>query len=438
MNRFLVYLLSVALLLKIVFFILIADFENPEMYEHGAKAKNLLESGTFTMHWPYPALSEDRIEEFSKVPPYKGAWIPPLNPYILYVFFKIFGVNEVGYTFYYLFNSVLSTLAILFVYYICREFFSENISRLSAFFSLIYLPNTFAITTFSGSPLYHLLTLIIFYLLIKMFKSPNQKGMILLGVFSALLCLTRSEFVFLVGVYFVILFYILIISKKIDIAKNVKLLVLFLVTFIAVFSPWVVRNTIAFGQLTGVVTHPWHEIWRGNNTLAQGGRIGVTGKPIWLGNDSSHIKVIKRIDSIPLDNRFEIHVDAIFKEEAINYIKSEPAHALINACKRLLYLWTVDITDPRATDIRYLFFKIISFFPIVLGIIYVFMNRRENDFWILLAVIIPFAIYYSLVVTFINLESRYQVYLYSSLMPFTGIGISLIVNKFMLFKQSRK
>jgi hypothetical protein len=164
----------------------------------------MLESGNYTMHWPYPPLSEERIKEQQVPPPYKGAWIPPLNPFILFLLLKIFGISKLAFFLFVLLNIILSSLTVLVVYYLSKEFLTENVSRASAIISLLYLPNTYTVITFSGAPIYQLLSLIVIWLIIKNIKSVSTLNLILLGFSSALLFLTRSEFLGLIILYFLI------------------------------------------------------------------------------------------------------------------------------------------------------------------------------------------------------------------------------------------
>lgn len=431
-NQFVYLLLIISFILKLSFSLIFGEFENPELYEHGMIAKCLLESGNYTMHWPYPSLSEERIEEQEELPPYKGAWIPPLNPFILFLFLKIFGIAKLAYFLYILLSVLLNSLAVLVVYNLSREFLTEKVAKASAIISLLYLPNTFTVITFSGAPLYQLLTLLVVWLIIKNIKEINTLHLILLGVSSALLCLTRSEFLGLTILYFLII----IILKLKNHRKHIKNISIAIVSFIIVLMPWIIRNYTEFNKFIPITSHPWHEIWRGNNSLSTGGAIDSKGKDVWLGNHLSHNNLIKKIDSLPLDNKFELAVDSLFKEEVLTYWNNEPLKALTNMFKRAFYFWTTDLTDSKSKDIKLIIFTYPALICFLIGFWAAFKKRKNIFIRDILIIFSAFFIFYTITIAVININTRYQVYLYSTLMPFTGIGFYYLKN--LIFRKKEE
>jgi hypothetical protein len=93
-----------SLIVRFLIVAFLGDIENPKTYEHGEIATHLLAGDGFTMHWPYPAGTPERALEHSMPPPYQGAFIPPLNPYIIYFFYSIFGIGHEGYLAIMIFN----------------------------------------------------------------------------------------------------------------------------------------------------------------------------------------------------------------------------------------------------------------------------------------------------------------------------------------------
>ncbi|HPI19063.1 MAG TPA: hypothetical protein PKY56_01715 [Candidatus Kapabacteria bacterium] len=430
---FVVVLFISAFIIKLSFSIVFGEFENPELYEHGMIAKCMLESGNYTMHWPYPPLSEERIKEQQVSPHYKKAWIPPINPFILFLFLKVFGITKLAYFLYILLNILLSSLTVLVVYYLSKEFLTENASRASAIISLLYLPNTHIVITFSGAPIYHLLSLIVIWLIIKNIKSVSTLNLILLGISSALLCLTRSEFLGLMILYF---FIMIIIFKFYNQNKYIRNISIAIASFLFILMPWTIRNYNEFNKFIPVTSHPWHEIWRGNNPLSTGGAIASNGRYNWLGFDASHTRLINIIDSIPLNNRFELVVDSVFKEEVLTYWRNEPLKALTNMFKRGFYYWTTDLTDSKSKDIKLIIVTYPVLICILCGLWCAFKERKKRIMQDILIIFSAFFIFYTITVAVININIRYQVYLYSTLMPFTGIGFYFLKN--LIFKKKEQ
>lgn len=423
---YLLFLLLSSFIIRLLYMLVAGNFENPEMYEHGMIARNLLDGYGFSMHWPYPAISGHMVE-IQKLPPkYEGAFIPPLNPYLIYLSFEIFGDNSVSYFILMFVNVVFSSFFVVIIYFIAKEFTDEQKSRISALVSMLFLPSIVAITTFSGTALYQLLAGLVLFLSIKAYKTGNIKNFVLLGIFSGLLTLVRSEYL---AFNFIVLGTILIISlirNKKEIKKIVVNVCIASIVFSIIVSPWIIRNTLLFDKFTTIVSHPWHEIWRGNNEHSSGGASSIYQLNIWV-RKHQYPEIIKKIDKIPYNQQFELAVDNVFREEVIKFWSENPIKTLTIWLKRTLFTLSIDPYTPRARNPLYIFFVLISVITFIFGIKWVVKNRQKGDlsYWIYLA----FLLSYLALVTSVNLETRYQVYLVSIIHPFFGIGIVELWNR---------
>ena len=294
-SKFIISALLAALLIRIGIFLVIGNFEDPEMYEHGAIARNLHQHGMFTMHWPYPSLSYDRIAEYQEPPPYEGAWIPPLNPYIIYIFFEIFGDNAAGYFALMLLNAILGALAVIPTYRIADLLAGKKAAFASTVLAVFFLPAGYGVITFSGSQLYHFLALMNIYFAIKFIYEPKIRFIICCAIFAGFQTLTRSE-------YLALSFVIIGVSVFVSWKRNsnfslIKAVSFAYIIFIMIVSPWIIRNTILFDKFVPIVSHPWHEVWRGNNYQASGGASDKEGEDVWL-NYKFSPHIIPKLDQI--------------------------------------------------------------------------------------------------------------------------------------------
>jgi hypothetical protein len=84
-------------------------------------AENIAEGNGFTMYWPYIPEEEEKIELYKSAPEVKGAFIPPLNPLLLSLFYKIFGITNTAEVLYLLILSIVSSLTPVLVYFISKK-----------------------------------------------------------------------------------------------------------------------------------------------------------------------------------------------------------------------------------------------------------------------------------------------------------------------------
>ena len=417
-----------AFMIRILFTFVMGDFDSPEMYEHGRIARNLLSGNGFTMHWPYPSFSEERELEHSVPPKYEGAFIPPLSPYYVYFFLKIFGDNSTAYFFLMLFNSLIGALTPLFAYLIARKISGETEARLSALAALIFLPAVFSVITFSGSAIYQTVALAVIYYMISAVKEGRMKYLVISGILSGILVLLRSEFL-LLGT--ILLFVMLLYFRKKNNLKFSKLILPALFTFLSftvIITPWIIRNTLLFDKYVPIVSHPWHEIWRGNNPYSSGGAIAYNGKKMWINKDMFP-EIIEKLDAIPITGNFELQADSVFKEEVKAFWNENPSKVLFLGLKRMFFLWTVDIYTPRARDIKYIFFVIITVIPFAYGLSILYRRSKKEGSRGPVNLIILFLLYYTLLVGVVNLETRYQVYLLTMCLPLCGISWKYFFDK---------
>ncbi|MFW5702013.1 MAG: hypothetical protein ACOCX7_03615 [Bacteroidota bacterium] len=402
----------------------VGDIEDPEMWEHGKIARNLLEHDRFTMHWPYPSLSEERLAEQSQPPPYDGAFITPLNPYIIYIFFEAFGDNPTAYLWLMVFNAFLGALAILPAYYIALLLAGRRSAVIAAILMALFMPAIYGVVTFSGSQLYHLLALCVIFFAISYIIRRRMWDILLLGLFCGLLTLARSEFLILS----VVLIAASVVGSCLRFNCDMRIIrmVAALAIFAAVVGPWVYRNTQLFGKIVPVVSHPWHEIWRGSNPYATGGTTSRLGTKVWESREYSP-ELLPKLDSIPYNQHFEIAADSVFKEAAIDYIESHPAEALWKAVKRAVFLWTVDVYTPRARHPVYVFFVLITVVPAAFA--FWKLYRRERIYQNPAMIYLLFAAYYTALIFAVNLETRYQVYMLTVIVPMAAVGWERLLMK---------
>jgi 4-amino-4-deoxy-L-arabinose transferase-like glycosyltransferase len=428
-KKFLKIIIILAFLVRLIAYLAIGNIENPQIYEHGEIAQNLYNGYGFTMHWPYVPLSEEKKEIISKPPQFGGAYIPPLNPFIFYICYFVFGITTSANIAMTMLNIIFSCLGIIPIFYIAKELFNRETAIFSSIISCFYLPNIVGVTTYSGSSLYQTLALFFIYYLYLSLKNKSRRSSIYAGITGGLLVLIRSEFL-LFSFIMIFIGYLIFIYKNREfrniIIQNGIIISLLIMT---ICSPWIIRNSMLFGKFTTIVSHPWHEIWRGNNPISSGGAYNIFEEKMLV--DANHFPdLVKKLDMLPNNQNIELAIDSTLKTEVLKYWQNEPERAAWTVLKRFAITWTIDPYTPRAMNIIYILFTATIPFLFLFGLRNFFSKFKNNENQILLNIIISFLVLYSLLFTFVNFETRYQIYLFNILLPFSGLLFSKIINKF--------
>ncbi len=171
---------------------------------------------------------------------------PPLYPILISISY-IFKNSSYVYFFIKLINALLSSLTIFPAYFMSKEILSEKNSKIATLIVAL-LPFNFSYTSYILSEnLFYFIFLTSIYFLYKFYLYKNNKDMILTGIFIGLALLTRIQGVILLGVI-LFLFLLSLIKKE----PNYKLLIIIPISLL-VFSPWLIRNLVAFGFSTNSI-----------------------------------------------------------------------------------------------------------------------------------------------------------------------------------------
>lgn len=387
------------------------------MYEHGAIAHNLYTGHGFAMHWPYESFDPERAQIMKQPPQFEGAFLPPLNPYIIYSAYLLFGENSSAIIFLMVFYAIISSLIPLAVYRTGLLIGTKKSARISSIISLLFLPAAFAVITFSGSPLYQLLGIVILYLAILSSQKPSLRSFVMLGISCGIMTMLRSEFFFL---SFLLITATIYFSRKKVLGE--KLLfqgAASLMFCMVIIAPWTYRNYTLFHTFIPVLSHPYFEMWRGNNIYASGTTLDTEGQPIWI-TPNKYPEIIRRMDVIPYDQYFEAKVDGIFKGEVIHFIEENPGKFLLLGMKKIAYLFTIDFTHSQSRNPIYFGSMIIVSALTLMGLYKLISQAQSNDYSAAAIFSIFFLSYLAMTIMTVMLP-RYQIYVFTSCISITGV-----------------
>ncbi len=403
-----------ALLIRLAIVGIAGNPQKPEMYEHGDIAHNLYAGHGFAMQWPYESLDSTRRHNIADLPPdHEGAFIPPLNPYLIYSFYTVFGETATAILFLMIVYAILSALVPVVTYKTASLFTNELGARYTGLISMFFLPAAYAVVTFSGSPIYQILGVAIFYYAIRLIRFSKISDGLLLGLLCGLMTMSRSEF-FILG--FILIAIASVSMGNASIGRRLRVAVLSAGCALLMIAPWTIRNYRLFDRFIPVVSHPWYEIWRGNNEFVAGGGLTDRHTYIWI-NPQMFPGIVHKMDAITYDRYFEVKVNDVFKSETIAFTTANIGSSIILSLKKLLFLFTIDLSDHSAYNPINILCAIPITISIILGFFYTARRRSKQIWWLFMVTLI----YYIGITISTFVLPRYQSYIQTLLLPVSAM-----------------
>lgn len=193
-----------------------------------------------------------------------------------------------------------------------------------------------------------------------------------------------------------------------------KLLLIFLITLITI-SPYLVRNVNIFKTITITKTFGYN-LWKGNNPNSN-----------VEGSEFIDTNLQKEIDKISQDKFYQINLDKVFLDQAIENIAEEPGRYIILYLKKFLSFLLIDINSSYPN-----YFNPLHYVPILLlgitsltGITFSDKKSLKLNYLILI-----FFVYIFIFSTFFILP-RYKLVILPLQIIFTNVLIEYINKKFI-------
>ena len=334
-------------------------------------------------------------------------YMPPLYPLYLY-FFSIFNLEGQNYITLILSSQILlSSISIAIFYKINKIFFSQKISFYSSLLFSLFPLYIYSCGQISSISLQVFLTTLFFYFFFRLIEKRNFFQIFFFSLISGLLILLRGEFIVIIFFSFMYLLIFFKISFK-------KLLLIFLITLITI-SPYLVRNVNIFKTITITKTFGYN-LWKGNNPNSN-----------VEGSEFIDTNLQKEIDKISQDKFYQINLDKVFLDQAIENIAEEPGRYIILYLKKFLSFLLIDINSSYPN-----YFNPLHYVPILLlgitsltGITFSDKKSLKLNYLILI-----FFVYIFIFSTFFILP-RYKLVILPLQIIFTNVLIEYINKKFI-------
>src|SRR5690606_17098717 len=117
------------------------------------------------------------------------------------------------------------------------------------------------------------------------------------------------------------------------IKQKFKTLLINMIVIITLILPWTIRNYIEFNKIIPLSSSFGQNLYRGNNSSDVG----------WWGEEI----MIEKIKNLPKNDSFEVHMNDLYLNRAVDYIQTNPEKFIINGMRKQFELWVFNLTDPR-------------------------------------------------------------------------------------------
>jgi len=391
---------------------LLVDWHNPQLWEYGTIARNLLAGNGYAFTWDTP------LGSFT----HPTAFMPPGQVMIQWVSLFLFGDTLAAYIALFLFQVLLGVLFVYLLGKISKELFhSKTLERATVWCAALYPMFVITSSTFGTlSAVLALNALVLFYAiqLGKAIRARTHitKALVFFGFAGGLLAYFRSESpLLLLSCLAVILYLNRPIAGKLIARSSIALLVVGLT-----LSPWVIRNYTAFHKLLITSTNGSFNFWRGNNIEATGSGWVSNGESIWT-SPEMWLDILKQGTDASLEFRYaDYHM-----QDAQQWIKTHPTEAITLALKKAVLLWGIDWYNVQSRNAFYILVYAVTLLFLIVGIVQLRkektvipnLERRDGFAIILLACILQTAI----AMVFFAI-TRFQIYIIAMYFPIVVYG----------------
>jgi 4-amino-4-deoxy-L-arabinose transferase-like glycosyltransferase len=309
------------------------------------------------------------------------AWEPPLYPFLIAGVFKIFGIYSHASAFVLLtINSIFSALTCVPIFLVARRSFGEKVAVGSAWtWALLPYIAYWCTRWVWETSLSALLLTTILLLTLEMEEKDRLKQWLQFGVLWGIAALNSPVLLSFLPVSGLWGWYHRWKHGK----RSLGGVVLASAIFLACIAPWLVRNHQTFGKFVFLRSNFGAELRMGNGPGADG---------TWM----SFLHPTQNVYEMRLYKSMgEFAYVAQRKQEAVDWIKEDPARFLFVSFKKFVYYWagtpkTSEFPPPELKNSLFLASSVLCFWGLGRA-----LRKRKPGMWLLFLLILSFpAVYY--------------------------------------------
>lgn len=255
-----------------------------------------------------------------------AASLPPVYPYIVAAFFKVFGVHTAQSIFaIHVFDCLINSLAIIPIFLLARRSFGGRVALWAAWAWVFFPYGIYFSAAWAWGT--HLLLLCLYWLLYlaqDLERSPRLGLWAGFGLLAGFAGLTEPSVLILIP------FLLALAAFRLARAGKRWLLpgVVASVTLAATISPWLIRDAMVFHRFIPIRGNMGLELWMGNN----GDNLRWTSDDLNPLHNQAELAEYNKVGEVAYMN----HKAQIAKA----YIHSHPGWYAWMCARRAVYLWT--------------------------------------------------------------------------------------------------
>ena len=311
------------------------------------------------------------------------AWEPPLYPYLIGGVFKVFGIYSHASALVLLtINSLFSALTCIPIFLVAKRCFGERVAVWSGWtWALIPYAIYWCTHWVWETSLSALLVGTIFWIALTMAEREGVKPWVVFGVLWGVAAMNSPVLLAFLPVSGLWGWYHRAKAGK----KSLPGVVVASVIFFAMISPWLVRNHRTFGKFVFLRSNFGAELRMGNGP-------GADGTWMWYLHPTQNLYALRQYERLG-----EISYIAERKQEAVDWIKQDPARFVGVSFKKLVYYWagvpkTSNFPPPEVKNSMFLASSVLCFFGLGLAI-----RRRKPGAWLFFWLILCYPLVYYVV-----------------------------------------
>jgi hypothetical protein len=393
-----------------------AHISHPNLWEYGTIARCMISGQGYSFVWTALGI-------VSK--PYPTAFMPPGETFIQLTGMSLFGDNVAGYVAIFVFHALCG---VGFVYYsgkiVSKIFHNNRLTALTLWLAALYPSFVFATATFGvAAPVLFLNALFIWSSL--RFAERLQTGerlaqsAMLLGFASGLLGFFRAEAPVLIGCTLVLI----LIEKRNVLRLWVMPILLALGIYIAMQSPWTIRNYQVFHQvIIGSASGPFN-LWRGNSDIATGGSYDAYGGAVQTTDAMWRDLMPTGSFDSTIEKRFFAYHMAVAKK----WMSDHPMRMVLLDLKKVVMLWGIDWYSDLGARWEYISMYALTAIVTVFGLFRLKHIVVPSFEPLGLHLVALWSVIYSLITMVFFSLSRFQIFLVALYLPLFALGLEAII-----------
>lgn len=399
--RPLVLLFAAAFILRIGYCLAFVDLDQAYYWEYGELAKNLRAGNGYALFHAHEGQASFLFDPAAH--PVPSAYMPPGYVAFLYPFLSVDNVRVRSILLLSV-QAALGAVVVVLIALLTRKFVSPPAAIVAGGIAAFLPEFIYASGSYTPTVLYQLFVLLFLMGLYVILSDRERWGrsiMLLVPAGLAMLYL-RAE-----SLGLLLLAALLLVR-----AAGWQRAFIFVLLVGLGYAPWVIRNTVVFGQVVPMTTSGGLNLFRGHNP---------EGRGAW-----SDEVVDSRKQSVPLDSAYELSIDGIYRTRVWENVKASPGREVVSALQKVLYLWLADPEEPRALHPLYLVPWAVILAAFVYGIRVSGPAGRHLPIYTYLG-------YTTLIAALFFVLPRYQTMMKVALIPMAAAGVRELWIRFVDF-----